>query len=113
MKSKHVAKRGAKRRERQLFLGRRVIIVSGYQAAIPLWNRAQAAELSKAQAQLSKCSQARPRGQTAAKFLVTGIRRVMKAHAILWQKLYARFGTHFRSRRSGPGFSRCDPPQYS
>ena len=34
--------------------------------------------------------------QTAAKLptLMSGIRRLMKAHAILWQKLYARFSEH-------------------
>src|ERR1700722_9240332 len=98
MKGEHVAKR-AKQRERQLFLGRKVIIVSGHQGAVPLSCRAQAVKSSKAQAQFlrpirGKCSPARPRGQTAAKFLVTGIRRFMKAHAILWQKLCARFSKH-------------------
>ena len=34
--------------------------------------------------------------QTAAKLttFMTGIRSFMKAHAILWQKLYARFSEH-------------------
>ena len=64
--------------------------------------RAHAAKSSTAQAQLlrpirGKYSRAGHRQrQTAAKLatFMTGIRRFMKAYAILWQKLYARFSEH-------------------
>jgi hypothetical protein len=62
-------------------------------------SRAHAAKSSTAQALLlrpirGKHSRARHKQrQTAAKLttFITGIRSFMKAHAILWQKLYARF----------------------
>jgi hypothetical protein len=101
MKGKHIAKRGAERRERQLFVGRKGIIVSGHLAPIPLRSRAQAIKSAKTQPQFSRpirgeCSQAGYKRQTAAKMatFVTGIRRFMKAYAILRQKLYARSSEH-------------------
>ena len=65
-------------------------------------SRAHAAKSPTAQAQFlrpirGKYSRASHRQrQTAAKLttFMTGIRRFMKAHAILWQKLYARFSEH-------------------
>ena len=65
-------------------------------------SRAHAAKSSTAQAQRlrpirGKYSRASHRQrQTAAKLttFMTGIRRFMKAYAILWQKLYARFSEH-------------------
>ena len=64
--------------------------------------RAHAAKSSKPQTQCSrpighKSSRARHgRRQTAANLtaFMTGVRRFMEAHAILWQKLYARFSKH-------------------
>ena len=68
----------------------------------PRHSRAHAAKSPTAQAQLlrpirGKYSRASHRQrQTAAKLttFMTGIRRFMKAYAILWQKLYARFSEH-------------------
>ena len=68
----------------------------------PRHTRAHAAKSSTAQALLlrpirGKYSRASHRQrQTAAKLttFMTGIRRFMKAYAILWQKLYARFSEH-------------------
>ena len=68
----------------------------------PRHTRAHAAKSSTAQAQClrpigRKYSRASHRQrQTAAKLttFMTGIRRFMKAYAILWQKLYARFSEH-------------------
>jgi hypothetical protein len=65
-------------------------------------SRGHAAKSSAAQAQClrtirSKHSRARDRQrQTAAKLttFMAGIRRFIKAYAILWQKLYARFSEH-------------------
>lgn len=101
MKGKRIAKRRAKQRERELFLGGKGIIVGGHEAAIRPWNSAQAAKSSTAQAQFlrpiwGKYSRARHRPQTAAKLTIfmTGIRTFMKGHAILWQKLHARFSDH-------------------
>ena len=64
--------------------------------------RGHVAKLSTAQAEhlrpiRGKSSRARHKQrQTAAKLttFMTGIRSFMKAHAILWQKLYARFSEH-------------------
>ena len=84
----------------------RIIISLDEAALIRLWtgdpSPARAAKSPTAQAQLlrpirGKSSRAsHKQRQTAAKSmtLMTGIRRFMKAYAILWQKLYARFSEH-------------------
>jgi hypothetical protein len=82
-------------------------IMSGDEAAlIRSWtddhSRAQAAKSPTAQAQFlrsirGKCSRASQRQRQTAPNLttfMTGIRSFMKAYAILWQKLYARFSDH-------------------
>jgi hypothetical protein len=56
---------------------------------------AQAEHLRPLQGKYSRTTSQRQR-QTAAKLttFMTGIRRFMKAYAILWQKLYTRFSEH-------------------
>ena len=122
MQPKHIAERRPLQRERQLFprgSGTRIIMSPDEAALIRLSHEQnvhmksqkgfavitgnpRAAKSATAQAQWSrpirrKCWRAR-RGQrqTAANLttLMTGIRRFMKAYAILWQKLYARFSEH-------------------
>jgi hypothetical protein len=74
----------------------------------PRQTHARAAKSSKPQTQLlrrirGKDSQARHRRrQTAAKSttFMTGIRRFVKAYAILWQKLYACFSEHTFDQRN-------------
>ena len=84
----------------------RIVISLDEAALIGPWtgdhSRAHAAKSSTAQAQFlrpirGKYSRASHRQrQSAAKLttFMTGIRSFMKAYAILWQKLYARFSEH-------------------
>jgi hypothetical protein len=68
----------------------------------PRHTRAHVAKSSMAQAQCLRSigrkysRTGHEQGQAAAKLttFVTGIRSFMKAYAILWQKLYARFSEH-------------------
>ena len=114
---------------RRQFIGgsdARIITSLDEAALIRLWtgdpSRAHAAKSPTAQAQFlrpirGKYSRASHRQrQTAAKSttLMTGIRAFMKAYAILWQKLYARFSERtFHQGNLSPGFPRSDPPRYS
>jgi hypothetical protein len=107
MKRKHIAKRGAEQRERQLFLGRKGIIVGGHVAVIPLWGRDRAARVPKAQAWFSRSVGSRRsrihhrQWKTAEKSrtFVSYILRLVKACAVWWYKLSACFSEHIFDQR--------------